>query len=123
MKYSVVLHNKSIQLETSLQAEKALRKRDLPIVADVHLIFGCMIAKRVWFKEQVEGEVAFVSDKLKLAFHTVRYTVCSFDNIDSGGVPEPFLPSKGINKFMPPYVFVDYQEGEFIGEFSLNRKA
>jgi len=33
--------------EASQRAEKVLEERDEPIISDVHLIFGCMIAKRV----------------------------------------------------------------------------
>lgn len=40
MKYSVVLYNKSIQVEISHHAEKILDKRNKPIIADINLIFG-----------------------------------------------------------------------------------
>lgn len=120
MNYSVVLHNKSIQVEISKRAEKALSKRQWPIIADIHLIFGCMIAKRVWFKDQVDGDSVFVSDKFGLSFHTVKYDVCSFKNIDNGGVAEPFYPAKGINKFMPHYIFIDFHKHKYTGEFTFN---
>ena len=120
MNYSVVLHDKSIHVEISKRAEKALSKRQWPIIADIHLIFGCMIAKRVWFKDKVDGDSAFVSDKLSLSFHTVMYDVCSFKNIDSGGIAEPFYPKKGINKFVPHYIFIDFLNHKYIGEFTFN---
>lgn len=116
-----MLHNKPLQVEISQRAEKVLDQRDKPIIADVHLIFGCMIAKRVWFKDQVEGDMVSVSDKLGLSFHTVKYLVCSFENIDNGGVPEAFSPGREMNKFMPDYIFIDFQKQKFIGEFTYNR--
>jgi hypothetical protein len=122
MKYSIVLHNKPLQVEISQRAEKALEKRDQPLIADIHLIFGCMIAKRVWFKDGLVGDAVTVCNKLRLAFHTVKYKVCSFENIDNGGVAEPFTPDKGMDKFMPHYIFIDFQKQKFTGEFTFNRK-
>jgi len=119
MNYSVILHDKPIRVETSKRAEKELSQRQCPIIADINLIFGCMIAKRVWFKDKVDGGGSvIVSDKLSLSFHTVKYDVCSFENIDNGGVAEPFYPEKGINKFMPHYIFIDFYKYKFTGEFS-----
>lgn len=120
MNYSVILHDKPIQVEISRRAERALSKRQWPIFADINLIFGCMIAKRVWFKNKADDDSVIVTDKLSLSFHTVKYDVCSFENIDSGGVAEPFYPEKGINKFMPHYIFIDFHKFKFIGEFSFN---
>jgi len=120
MYYSVILHDKPIQVEISRRAEKELSQRQWPITADINLIFGCMIAKRVWFKDKVDDDSVIVSDKLSLAFHTVKYDICSFENIDNGGVAEPFYPEKGINKFMPHYIFIDFHKLKFIGEFSFN---
>lgn len=121
MKYSVVLYDKALQVELSQRAENALAKRDKPVVADVHLIFGCMLAKRIWFKDQVEGEAVSVCHNLAITFHTVKYTVCSFDNIDHGGIPTPFSPSIEMNKFIPDYVFIDYLKHQFSGAFHFDR--
>jgi hypothetical protein len=117
MEYSVILHDKELKVEVSSRAESALQQRDVPIIADVHLIFGCMIAKRVWFKEQVDCSMVLVNENLGLAFQTVRYKVCSFENIDNGGIPEPFVPGREMKKFMPDSVFIDFKKEQFIGEF------
>ncbi len=119
MKYSVVLHNKAMEVEISSRATRALAARDKPLFADVHLIFGCMIAKRVWFKDQPDSDdIVYVTDQLGLSFHTVRYDVCSFENIDNGGIPEAFTPGRDISKFMPGYVFIDHKDDKYTGEFN-----
>jgi hypothetical protein len=121
MKYSVVLHGKPLQVEISRRAENALNKRDKPVIADVHLIFGCMLAKRIWFQDQVEVETVSVCHNLGISFQTVKYTVCSFENIDNGGVPLPFSPSIEMNRFVPDYVFIDYLKHQFTGGFTYDR--
>lgn len=121
MKYLVVLYGKSLQVEISRRAESALNKRDKPVIADVHLIFGCMLAKRIWFQDQIEGETVSVCHNLGMSFQTVKYTVCSFENIDNGGVPVPLSPSREMNKFVPDYVFIDYLKHQFTGGFTYDR--
>ena len=121
MNYSVSLHGKTMEIALTRRAEAALHRREQPITAVVHLIFGCMVAKRVWFREQVDVEVAPVTDKLNLNFDVVRYAVCSLKNIDGGATPEPFPLGKEIRRFVPDSLVIDYHKHQFTGEFTYRR--
>ena len=121
MNYSVNLHGKSMELALTRHAEEALQRREQPITAVVHLIFGCMVAKRVWFREQADVEVTPVTDKLNLNFAVVRYAVCSLKNIDGGVTPEPFPLGKEIRRFVPDSLVIDYHKRKFTGEFTYRR--
>ncbi len=121
MNYSVSLQGRQVQVELSRRAEKALHARTQPLVAIVHLIFGCMVAKRVWFKDSVDGEVAQVNDKLGLVFNTVRYSVCSLELIDGGAEPEDFPMVIEKNRFVPDVIRIDYNRKAFTGEFTYAR--
>jgi len=121
MNYSVNLQGRPVQVELSRRAEKALNVRDQPLVAVVHLIFGCMVAKRVWFKESVEDEVVKVNDKLNLTFNAVRYAVCSLELIDGGAEPEDFPMVVEKSRFVPDFVRIDYRQDAFSGEFTYAR--
>ncbi len=121
MNYSVILHGKRVKVVLNRRAEQALNKRDKPITAVVHLIFGCMVAKRVWFREQVDVAVTPVTDKLNLHFDVVRYANCSLRNIDGGGEPERFPLGKGISDFVPDLLEIDCRKLKFTGEFTYQR--
>ncbi|VAW75760.1 hypothetical protein MNBD_GAMMA15-2469 [hydrothermal vent metagenome] len=121
MNYSVSLQGRQVQVELSRCAENALNTRNQPLVAVVHLIFGCMVAKRVWFKESVEDEVAKVNDKLNLTFNAVRYAVCSLELIDGGAEPEDFPMVIEKSRFVPDVVRIDYSNKKFLGEFTYQR--
>jgi len=121
MNYSVSLHGKRMEIVLSRRAEEALQRRESPVTAVVHLIFGCMVAKRVWFREQVDAAVTPVTDKLNLNFDVVRYAVCSLKNIDGGATPEPFPLGKEIRCFVPDSLVIDYHKRKFIGEFTYRR--
>jgi hypothetical protein len=121
MNYSVILHGKNIKIFLTPRAEKALGKRDVPITAVVHLIFGCMVAKRVWFREQVDAATIRVTESLSLSFDVVRYANCSLRNIDGGGEPERFPLGKDIRDFVPDLLEIDYHKREFTGGFTYQR--
>jgi len=118
MKHSATLFGREVQVELSRRAEKALQTREKPVVAVVHLIFGCMLAKRVWFRDTVDDDVVPVTDKLGMTFNTVRYAVCSLKLIDGGAEPEDFPLALEKGRFVPDTVCIDYRKHEFTGEFS-----
>ncbi|MFQ5642784.1 MAG: hypothetical protein ACE5FQ_03700 [Thiogranum sp.] len=118
MKHSIILFGREVQVEVSRRAEKALQARDKPVVAVVHLIFGCMLAKRVWFRDAVDDEVVPVSDKLGMSFNVVRYAICSLKLIDCGAEPEDFPLALEKGRFVPDTVSIDYRKHEFTGKFS-----
>jgi len=118
MKHSAILFGREVQVELSRRAEKALRAREKPLVAVVHLIFGCMLAKRVWFRDEVDDDVVPVTDKLAMTFNAVRYAVCSLKLIDGGAEPEDFPLALEKGRFVPHKVFIDYRKHEFTGDFS-----
>jgi hypothetical protein len=118
MKHSAILFGREVQVELSRRAEKALRAREKPVVAVVHLIFGCMLAKRVWFRDEVDDDVVPVTDKLGMTFNAVRYAVCSLKLIDGGAEPEDFPLALEKGRFVPDKVFIDYRKHEFSCDFS-----
>ena len=123
MDYSVILHGKTVNVCLTRRAEQALGKRDKPLTAVVHLIFGCMVAKRVWFREQVDTEATKVTEKLNLTFDVVRYANCSLKNIDGGAEPEQFPLGKNIRDFVPDLLEIDCHKLKFTGEFTYQRMS
>jgi len=119
MQHSITLLGREVTVNISRRAEKALQRRDKPLVAVVHLIFGCMLAKRVWFRDPVEvqDEVVPVTDRLGLAFNVVRYAICSLKLIDSGAEPQDFPLALDKGRFVPDCVHIDFRKREFTGEF------
>ena len=85
MNTTVTLYGKTVCVELSAGAERALARRTAPLYAEVQLIFGCMIAKRVWFREEANENAVRVTPNLYVWFRPARYQkACSFDDIDGG---------------------------------------
>lgn len=116
---TIRLYGKPVRVELSTAAERALAKRAQPLFAEVQLIFGCMIAKRVWFRDEPNPGAVPVHPKLSLWFRPARYEkACSFDDIDGGAVASDFPIAVDRKGFVPDVVRIDYRAGKFVGDFT-----
>lgn len=119
MNATIQLHGKPVRVELSTAAERALAKRAEPLYTEVQLIFGCMIAKRVWFRDEENKDAVRVTPKLSVWFRPARYEkACSFDEIDSGAVASDFPMAVDRKGFVPDVVRIDYRAGKWVGDFT-----
>ncbi len=116
---TIQLHDKTVRVEVSAAAERALEKRAAPLYAEVQLIFGCMIAKRVWFRDEVVENAVPVNSKLQVWFRPARYEkACSFDEIDGGAEAFDYPMAVDRKGFVPDVLTIDYRAGKFTGDFT-----
>jgi len=116
---TIQLYGKPVRVELTAAAERALEKRAGPLYAEVQLIFGCMVAKRVWFSDVANKDAVPVNPKLSLWFRPARYEkACSFDDIDGGAVASDFPMAVDRRGFVPDVVNIDYRGGKWVGEFT-----
>ena len=122
MKTTIHLHSKPVHLEVSRAAEHALAHRTTPLFAEVQLIFGCMIAKRVWFREEAAAGAVAVTPQLSVWFRPASYAKsCSFDAIDNGAVASDYPVVGELGRFVPDRVRIDYRNGKWVGDFTYTR--
>ena len=116
---TIQLHGKPVRVELSAAAESALAKRRHPLFAEVQLIFGCMIAKRVWFRDEPAENAVAVNSKLHVWFRPARYAkACSFDDIDNGAEASDYPMVGDRGRFVPDLLSIDYRGGKFVGDFT-----
>jgi hypothetical protein len=116
---TIQLHGKPVRVELSAAAERALSKRANPLFAEVQLIFGCMIAKRVWFRDEAVENAVSVNSKLNVWFRPARYAkACSFDDIDNGAEASDYPVAGDRGRFVPDLLSIDYRAGKWIGDFT-----
>ncbi len=124
MKYSITLLDKSIEIELSPRAERAVSARIAPIVAEINLVFGCLVIKRVWFREKVDCETVSVTQGLDVCFNVVRYAkTCCIADIDNGAEAEDFPLVKDKKTFVPDNLFIDYKKRCFSGAYTYLNSA
>ncbi len=124
MNTTINLHGKSVRLELSSAAERALSRRSTPLFAEVQLIFGCMIAKRVWFREEAVDGAVPVTSMLNVWFRPACYAkACSFDAIDNGAVASDYPMVAERKCFVPDIVRINYRGGKWVGDFTYTRDS
>ncbi|MHB8622179.1 MAG: hypothetical protein ACYC9J_12280 [Sulfuricaulis sp.] len=116
---TIKLYGKPVRVELSSAAERMLEQRMAPLFVEVQLIFGCMIAKRVWFHDEVHSDAVSVTPKLSVWFRPARYEkACSFDEIDNGAVASDYPMAVDRKRFVPDVVRIDYRAGKWTGDFT-----
>jgi hypothetical protein len=118
------LDGKPVAVELSTAAARALARRTRPLMAEIHLIFGCMVAKRVWFTEKLRPDAVPVAQGLSFCFRPVRYErSCRIEGIDKGEASPDYPVVGPRRRFVPDIVFIDYRAGEWVGDFTYDRDA
>ena len=122
--YKIIrLHDKNLRVELTRAAQRELDKLARPLMAEIHLIFGCMVVKRVWFKTITHPEAIPISGQLLVRFCTVRYAKhCRISHIDSGAEQPsdfPIVPDKKV--FVPHWLKVDYKRDAWLGTYGYDR--
>lgn len=116
MQKKITLHGKSVTVNLTRAAEKALSSRDKTLVAEMELYFSCLIRKQVRFKENLEDDLVNVSEQLVVRFRPVMTKGCGID-YEGDEPPLEDFPIKKPEAFVPHWLNIDFKKNEWIGEF------
>ncbi|MBI5718782.1 MAG: hypothetical protein HZC37_13960 [Burkholderiales bacterium] len=116
---AVVINGKSVSIEWTRSAERALVDRSRPLVVELELYFSCLVKKFVRFHDEPAGRAAVgVGDKLMLCFRSVTSTACTMEVAERlGRQPETELDTAASKQFAPKRVRLNFRGGRWQGEF------
>lgn len=111
----ITLHNKSLEIRLTTAAQKALALRDTPLVAEMELLFSCLLRKRVHFGESL-NETTPAGDHLAVRFKPIMTRRCS---VAEGGAspPSESFPLENPRPYVPNWLAIDYRRGQWVGNF------
>lgn len=123
MQRTINIHGKDVRVTLTKSAEQAVALLVAPLLAEIHLIFGCLVVKRVWFKERINPESEVITGNLNVCFCTVRYSKqCRISHIDSGvEEPQDFPLVAEKRAFVPPWLQIDFKKGKWIGRYGYDK--
>ena len=116
MEKQIEIQGKAVAVSLSKAAEKALALRDKTLVAEMELYFSCLIRKQVRFKENVEGNLVYVSEQLAVRFRPVMTKTCGID-YEGDEPPLEDFPIEKPEAFVPHWLKIDFKNNEWMGEF------
>lgn len=118
---TINIKNKSVSVELTSAAEKALAKRKSPLFVEMELYFSCLIRKQVLFHDQQrQPESVSVNDKLSVSFHPVMTESCMLKDAE----PEPIKSDFEIQRrecFTPSWLKLDFKKGHWLGEYGYSK--
>ena len=112
---NVTLHDKMLDIRLTAAAQKALAKRDRPLIAEMELLFSCLLRKRVHFGEAAERSTP-VNDRLAVRFKPIMTRHCS---VAEGGATPPSddFPIANPRPYVPNWLSIDFRRGKWVGNF------
>ncbi len=117
MQATVKILGKSVRVECSKSAERALSALTRPLAVEMELYFSCLIRKKVRFGDKAHSrEFVPVNGQLGIAFRPVMTRACKVE--DAGGeAPLADFPIANPAAFVPHWLKIDYRDGNWQGEF------
>ena len=112
---NVTLHDKTLEVRLTKAAQKALGKRDRLLVAEMELLFSCLLRKRVYFGETAE-QSTLVNERLAVRFKPIMTRRCS---VADGGATPPSegFPLENPRPYVPNWLSIDFRRGQWVGNF------
>lgn len=113
---SITLSDKTLEIRLSRAAERALAARATPLLAEMELLFSCLIRKRVRFSDLMAADATPASDSLSVRFRPVMTRVCAVSDV-GGAPPLDDFPIANPKPYVPRWLSIDYRQGHWLGEF------
>lgn len=114
----VHIDDKPVTVELSRKALDALARRETPLLAEMELLFSCLIRKKVRFLDAADSPGAVpVIDGLALRFHPVMTAVCHVADLGDNAPPLADFPITNPRAFIPHWLRIDYDGARWHGEF------
>ena len=111
----ITLHDNTMEVTLSAAAEQALAQRDRPLVAEMELLFSCLLRKRVHFGDEAELSTP-VNDRLAVRFRPIMTRHCSVTE-DGGSPLSDDFPIANPRPYVPNWLAIDYRRGKWVGDF------
>ncbi len=124
---TVNLKGKSLLVDVSADAVRAVAASRLPIVVELELYFSCLVRKQLRFGE-VNGAPLENDDHARIipglftTFRAVTTKHCSVAETD-GKPPVETMPIRHAERFVPDWLKIDYRAGQWLGEYGFARKV
>jgi hypothetical protein len=118
-------HGKNVQVTLSPAAAEALVRRSTPLLAEMELYFSCLVRKQLRFYEQdpsTEDSVP-LSTGLHLRFRPVMTQACGVASVEGEEPPVTDFPISKPAAFVPHWLYIDYRDGQWQGEFGYRNQA
>lgn len=120
MNKTITIDGKPVNIQLSQAAKQALQQRTTQLVAEMELLFSCLIAKQVNFREFDSAAAGVpVTDNLAISFRAIMTQSCDISGTST--FETETFPVANSERYVPYWLEIDYQSGQWQGEFGYSR--
>ena len=118
MQHDITLQVCPLKLTVSQRAQAQLDCRTEPLFLEMELYFSCLIRKRVYVRESIDGPgVVELADKLMARFRPVVTQTCAMRDVERDNPPGMDMPVINPERFFPHWLTLDYRRGNWQADF------
>ena len=120
MNKTITIDGKPVKVQLSQAAKRALQRRTTQLVAEMELLFSCLIAKQVNFREIDTATTGVpVTGNLAIIFRAIMTQSC--DICGTNTFKTETFPVANSERYVPHWLEIDYRAGQWQGEFGYSR--
>jgi len=117
----IIINGKTLSIEWTERAEKALQQRNQPITIEMEIYFSCLVKKWVCFHEYQEKTVNLAvlhpaGDKINVWFHPVTSLACEIVDAPHRQ-PTTDIEINNLHHYYPKQLTIDFSRGNWEGSF------
>jgi len=118
MKHEAKIGSRTVAINLTEAAERALLQRGQPLLAEMELYFSCLIRKQVRFRDLAnENDVVDAGNHLRIRFRPVMTAACNVHDYEGDEPPLTDFPITRPDSYIPKWLRIDFRRGEWVGEF------
>jgi len=118
MQRTVTFQGRPLELTVSRRAQLQLDRRTETLFLEMELYFSCLIRKRVYVRESLDGPGAVaLADKLMARFRPVVTQTCAMRDVERDNPPVMDMPIIKPERFLPHWLTLDYRRGKWQADF------
>lgn len=107
---------KKLRISLTRSARKALTQRQAVLVAEMELLFSCIVRKRVYFGEPDGKPFEQINEKLGIRFSPLVGSSCQVSG-QKADLPVGAFPLTDAARFLPKWLIIDFRNGQWAGKF------
>jgi len=116
---TIRFRDRHLIVEWTQRAQRALTRREHPLLVEMQLYFSCVVKKRVLFHDAAGTNSVTVNDKLSVSFQPVESQSCDPEEFAKNFPVKRQFDTAAAANMGPKKLLLDYKRGRWIGEYRI----